>query len=416
MKILLIAYAFPPLLEPQSIRWAYLTRELAALGHEIDVLTISCPGSYDDLLYLISPRIRIFRVYPGIIEGTFLKAKSWILGSETAARDKTKTHRRIMRSLYWAARNGSNWALVPDLRTEWLLFSYRRLKRLIRTHPYDLILSSHEPGVSHILGYLAKKWSGARWIGDFGDPFVTVSTPRFRRPIDRKLEIFLLRRMDGVILTNEKLRAKFLEKYPFLIEGKVTAIPQGFDENPSLANVGRNRDFTLSYFGAFYQDFRSPKIFARALRRIPTCRLKFFLAGRNESFLTDFYGLGDRFEYKGLIPHREALARQRESDLLVNFGNRQDDQIPGKGFEYLGAGKPILQVSDVEDEFSLLIKRLKRGLVVRNDEKEIAEAIKYLYDLWEKDEIDAAFDLSLNGVRDYSWGRLAQKVDSFFKT
>ena len=144
--------------------------------------------------------------------------------------------------------------------------------------------------------------------------------------------------------------------------------------------------------------------------------MKFFLAGRNESFLTDFYGLGDRFEYKALIPHREALARQRESDLLVNFGNRQDDQIPGKGFEYLGAGRPILQVSDVEDEFSLLIRRLKRGLVVRNDEKEIAEAIEYLYDLWEKDEIDAAFDLSLSGVRDYSWKRLAQKVDSFFKT
>ena len=78
MNLLLIAYSFPPLLDGQSIRWAYLTRELAALGHEIDVLTISCPDTYDDLLYLISPRMRIFRLYPGIIEGTFLKAKSWV--------------------------------------------------------------------------------------------------------------------------------------------------------------------------------------------------------------------------------------------------------------------------------------------------------------------------------------------------
>jgi hypothetical protein len=125
--------------------------------------------------------------------------------------------------------------------------------------------------------------------------------------------------------------------------------------------------------------------------------------------------LDGRFEYKGLIPHREALALQRESDLLINFANRQDYQIPGKGFEYLGAMKPVLQISDGDDEFSRLIKKLNRGLVVRNREKEIADSIKYLYDLWAEDKIDTVFNLSPDGVRDYSWEILAKKVDQFLK-
>ena len=250
---------------------------------------------------------------------------------------------RLLRSFYRMGRNGCNQILIPDLKTEWLLFSYSRLKKLIRTRPYDLILSSHEPGVCHILGYLAKKWSGIRWIGDFGDPFIKFSSPKFRRPIDNKLELFLLRQMDGVILTNERLRARMIKKYPFLSDKKIMEISQGFDEHFPLSRGEKTRVFTLSYFGNFYQEFRSPKIFARALRRSSSLRLKFFLAGRNEPFLGDFYGLGDRFEYKGLIPHREALVRQREADLLVNFANLDDDMIPGKGFEYLGAGKPILQ-------------------------------------------------------------------------
>ena len=416
MKILLIAYAFPPLLEPQSLRWAYLTRELADLGHELDVFTISLPDTYDDLLYLISPRLRIFRVYPGIIEGLFFRAKSRLLGPDAAFSGVRKSNQFLfLRSLYRGLRKLSNWLLVPDLRTEWFFFAYGRLRKLIGRHSYDLILSSHEPGIDHIFGYLAKRWSGSRWVGDFGDPLVAAYTPGFRRPLDAGLEKFLLRRMDGVILTNERLKEKFLGKYPFLRKEKVMAIPQGFKAGPSCAAKDRNRSFTLSYLGAFYQDFRSPENFAKALRSLGNLNFTFVLAGRDEAFLKYFHGLDGRFEYKGLLPHREALALQRQSDLLVNFANRQEDQIPGKGYEYLGARKPILQISDGEDEFSLLVKRLNRGLVVRNREKEIADSIKYLHDLWAEDKTGAVFDLSLDAVRDYSWEVLASKIDRFLQ-
>jgi len=416
MKILLIAYAFPPLLEPQSLRWAYLTRELAVLGHKIDVLTIHLPKAYQDLLYLISPHIRIFRVYPGLIEGTFFKTKIRILGSETASTEKRRSPRFILlKFFYRLLRNFSNEILIPDLRTEWFPFAYGKLRGLVRDHKYDLVLSSHEPGIDHILGYFAKKWSGSRWIGDFGDPIVSVYTPQYRRTLDSRLEKFLLKHMDGVVVTNGRLKAKFLHTYEFLNDRKIMVLHQGFDATFSLNKTERNRVFTLSYLGAFYEDFRSPMNLANALLKLRDVNFKFVLAGRNELFIKYFKGLGKKFEYQGLIPHREALVLQQGSDLLINIANRQDYQIPGKGYEYLGAMTPILQISDTEDEYSRLIKQINRGFVVRNNEFEIADLITSLYHLWEKDELRSYFNLSADGVRDFSWQNLTHKFDQFLK-
>lgn len=44
MRFLLIAYEFPPSPSPQSLRWAYLARELVARGHRVKVLTIHLGG------------------------------------------------------------------------------------------------------------------------------------------------------------------------------------------------------------------------------------------------------------------------------------------------------------------------------------------------------------------------------------
>ena len=38
LRILLIAYEFPPSPSPQSLRWAYLANRLVAAGHDVHVL------------------------------------------------------------------------------------------------------------------------------------------------------------------------------------------------------------------------------------------------------------------------------------------------------------------------------------------------------------------------------------------
>ena len=44
MRILLVAYDFPPIPSPQALRWAYLVRELALAGHDVHVLAPDVMG------------------------------------------------------------------------------------------------------------------------------------------------------------------------------------------------------------------------------------------------------------------------------------------------------------------------------------------------------------------------------------
>lgn len=82
MRILLIAYEFPPSASPQSLRWAYLARELAHKGHDLHVLTIDLGGQTPGLPEL-PDSITIHRTYAGPFRGLF------------AMRRKLRARRRV---------------------------------------------------------------------------------------------------------------------------------------------------------------------------------------------------------------------------------------------------------------------------------------------------------------------------------
>ena len=66
MRLLLIAYEFPPSPSPQSLRWTYLVRELALQGHEVHVLTADLGGTTPGLPPL-PDSVRVHRTFPGLL-------------------------------------------------------------------------------------------------------------------------------------------------------------------------------------------------------------------------------------------------------------------------------------------------------------------------------------------------------------
>ena len=73
MRILLVAYEFPPSPSPQSLRWAYLARKLQALGHDVHVLAPDLPGKGEGLPDIGG--LVVHRVHAGPIVG-FIAARS----------------------------------------------------------------------------------------------------------------------------------------------------------------------------------------------------------------------------------------------------------------------------------------------------------------------------------------------------
>jgi hypothetical protein len=413
-RILIIAYAYPPLMEAQSIRWAHFSKELVKKGNEVDVLTIRLPGYYNDGLYLIRD-VSVHRTYPGPIQNLFFHTKAALRVEDHSYQQRRGgiTH-QYLRAGYDTLRRVMNFILIPDLRTEWFLFAVLKLLRLMNKRRYDIVISSHEPGVDHLLGFLAKAFYQFQWIGDFSDPMFTFYTPKLRRPIDKRVQAALLKRMDRVLVTNRRLREDFLTQYPFLTGERVSVLTQGFDNGfwkESDMTVSDKKKLRLVYTGTFYRDERDPLELFKALKDLKGTDVEFVIAGRNDEVIgnaKELGLLGSRVTYLGYLKYAESIRAQYEGDVLVHIGNKSSNQVPGKIYEYLGARKPILAIlENPDDEIRDLVLRLERGVVTPNESSKIKEAVSLLYELYKGGKLYSSFNLSLEGVAQYSWRSLS---------
>ncbi len=413
MKILLIAYSFPPFIDAQSFRWYYLSNALAELGIEIDVITIKHPIE-DKTSWDLHKNIRIFRIYPGPIEFFALRAKRNIgVDGEGNKEIRKSVKFKIMKSSYWGIRNFVGNLLPGDIRTEWFPFAIKFIKENIDIKKYDYLITSHEPWIDSLLGlYFKKRDAQIRWIADFGDPYVAPYTPRHKLWFEKYFEKWIYENASALIFTNGKVIEHLLNKYHFLKNKKLLVIEQGFSYRLCAEREKegyKNKIFTLTYTGTFYRDFRNPSNLIKALSMLDF-EYKFSLAGRNEKFIKDFKILGDHFEFLGLVDHFKILKLQKESDVLIHLANKKSSiQIPGKFYEYLGALKPILSINcDSKDPTRKLVKELKCGLSCKDDPVEIKNAIEFLYGKWKDNENICR--INVEDISHYSWEKKAQMI------
>ncbi|MBM4277114.1 MAG: glycosyltransferase family 4 protein [Deltaproteobacteria bacterium] len=407
MKILLIAYSFPPLQDPQSLRWYYLSNALSELGMEIDVLTVQHP---EKQAWPFHKNIRIFRIFPGPVEYIALRAK-WDMGVEANGNEKIRRSARfkILKSLYWGARKLGGHVLPGDIRTEWFPLVLRYIAKYIELKKYHYILTSHEPWVDSLLGlYLKVKHPKIKWIADFGDPYVALYTPRHKLFFENRFEKSIYEKADMLIFTHPQVVHHLDRKYPFIRDKKIVLIAQGFSYGLSREGKhveSRNKIFTMTYAGTFYRDFRNPSNLIQALSKLEF-DYRFLLIGRNEGFLKDFEAIGEKCEFLGYMDHFKVLHLERESDVLIHLSNRNGVQIPGKIYEYLGSRRPILCITNnTLDKTGDLIKDLKMGIATPDHPDEIKQAIERLYRGWKKEK--GRVDISFEKLYDYSWEKKA---------
>ena len=418
-QILMISYSYPPLMEAQSIRWAHLSKELIKKGNQLDVLTIKLPSYYGDGLYLVRGA-SIHRTYPGPVQGLFFRTKATLRVEDKSYQEKRDSlPHQFLRGCYDALRKFMNLVLIPDLRTEWFPFAVPGLLQLMNKKQYDIVISSHEPGVDHLLGFVAKALYKTYWIGDFSDPMVTFYTPKVRQPIDKRIQGILLKKMDRILVTNQRLKENFLAQYPSLTRDRITVLTQGFDDEfwkgMEVTRTYRKK-LRLVYTGTFYRKERDPSELFRALSQIQEEEIELIIAGRNDDFVADAKRLGllaNKVTFLGYLRYEDSIRVQNEGDVLVHIGNQSPNQVPGKVYEYLGARKPILAIfKNPNDESKDLILRLDRGVVTPDESLKIKDTLLFLLYLFQKEKLYSSFNLSLEEVCQYSWSSLSNLLVS----
>jgi glycosyltransferase involved in cell wall biosynthesis len=410
VKALLIAYEFPPILAAQSLRWYYLANELAEQGVDIEVLCPDMPAARA-FQAQFHPGIVVHRTWPGPFVGFSQKLASKTTGGQgvTSAQEAAGARSLSLRA-YQALRKLLDAVLYPDVRTEWYPYARQQLRRLIDSGGFDVVISSHEPGVDLLLGLWAKKRYGLPWLVDLADPLLAPYSPSWRRWLDKRVERRVLANADGVLVTTPKLIDLLARRHGEDLRTRCHVVAQGFpDVQISEVSVGeRQSTLEIVYTGTFYHRFRNPAPFAEALRRIKRDDIRLTVVGDNAAFEHLFTGIGN-VRFLGKADHFACLSMQRQASVLLNIGNSQDFQIPGKVYEYLGAGPPILHIrANASDQGATLVEATGAGLVADNNVESIAAAVEQLYQAWRSGTLAHVANRREDMIDQHSWRQRAK--------
>ena len=306
---------------------------------------------------------------------------------ERAARTAALTYRRV---------------LVPDENVTWNATAIPSAIRIVRNEGIDVVLTTSPPNSVHLVGAAAKRATGVKWVADLRDSM--------SRNADRRIESVAARLKERTQETIARLVARYADASvaitPFIAEelralqprAPVTVIANGadFDELAGL-EYSRGERFRITHTGAFFGK-RSPRKFLEAFARAN-------LGDAVARFVGDFraadrewaetLGLGERLELHPFVPHRRALALQRDSDALLLLL----PEVPGRGaavpsgklYEYLAAERPILAAVPPAGAAAELIREAQAGVVVPPDDVDaIEKALRDLHSRWRAGTLDGA--------------------------
>jgi len=418
MRILLIAYEFPPISSAQSLRWAKLAGELSDQGHDVTVLTTNF-RVVNKLTPDLKAELTVIRTCPGIfmsltnrIQARFFSAKRRDVPDGILVQSKPMFIR-----LYRRLRGILNQVVFPDLRTEWYPFARVAIGHLLRSgYKPDLVVGSHEPAIDIELAIHASRSFGAPSIADLGDPIDTVYSPKWRRRLDRLYEASLIRRVDGITVTIEEARQVLSNRHKAKID-KFAVVPQGFDRCAApepRSTIAFNRAcLNIVFTGTLYEKFRYPRFFLKKLREQSEVRL--WIIGNLVGEFPEIEN-SESISFLGTLQYSAVREIQMMADVLLSVANKQSEQIPGKIFEYFGAQRPILHVSfGGDDPTAAMIHKYKRGWMVRDADRDCTAVLGDIKARWRSNSLEELLDLDSALLSEFSWAKRAEQFIDFAK-
>ena len=255
--------------------------------------------------------------------------------------------------------------LVPDSKILWKHAVVRKVAQLLRQEHFDVLYTTSPPHSVQVIGKMLAERFGLKWIADFRDSWaggVVVHEPtKVQKICNRKLQQSVLRSTDKAVAVSEGIAKELAQKAD---DSKVHVITNGFDPDDFPESV-KSDVFTFCHCGSI-TNFSNPDYFLLAVASFFTeypdykDKIRFQFVGYDAlgtfTETVERLQLSDVIEYLGYQSHHRALKYVVRADALVLIarGGSHSHFIPGKVFEYIGARKPILAMSNVSDTLRLL--------------------------------------------------------------
>ena len=217
---------------------------------------------------------------------------------------------------------------IPDPRCFWIRPSVRFLRKYLKRHPVDIIISTGPPHSMHLIAMKLARTTGLPWIADFRDPwtrmfyFKHLPMCGWAVRLHKHLEKKVLDRASAVVAVSPPVQQDFRG----MTGTRVELITNGYDESDfSDTVVEQDGYFNITHTGLFAADGNPEtlwKVLADKCASDPefSQMLRIRLAGKTDRAVAESIaaaGLGRHLRDNGYQPHQVAVKEQKSASVLL---------------------------------------------------------------------------------------------------
>jgi len=378
-KVLFITYYWPPS-GKASLQWPLkIIKHLPKFGWQPVVLTVENDTFSDkdetflkqiaeDLKVIKTKAFEPFNLYKKF---TGKEKDSNLIASETiSTKNKSLAHRLSI----WIRMN----LFIPDARIGWYFPAVKGGADFINDEKIDAIVSVGPPHTTHLIGKKLSVKYNLPHIPVFIDPWVDIAyyqnftRNRLTIQIDNYLEKSVLENAASSVFITETMKEDYQKKYPFL-RNKAHVLYWGYSEEDfDNIKLKENTDGekVLVHAGNLFSYQNPAKLWQQIKKEIDSgnpVRIKFIGTVDNEIVKSiSSAGLDPYTNYLGFLPYKKMLTEICNADFLLVCVT-EPRHVPGKLFEYLRTGKPIIAYGDNNEEVKRILEESNAGMIFGYD-------------------------------------------------
>jgi len=374
-KVLFITYYWPPS-GKASLHWPLkIIKHLPDFGYVPVVLTVNEDKfSHNDDTFIneIPESVKVLRsntIEPFDFYKKFTgKSKDdQLISSETISTDNKSTAHRIS---LWIRLN----IFIPDARVGWYFPAVKAGSSLLEIEKIDAVISVGPPHSTHLIGKKLSSKFSVPFVPAFIDPWTDIAyyknlkRNKLTLAIDNKLEKSVMKNSSAVVFVTQTMKEDYEKKYPF-IKTKSNLLYWGYSEEDFTGISYKEKydsEKVIVHAGNMFS-YQNPVDFWKEIKKEIDCgtrlRLKFIgtVAPEVKESITQA-GLKDYSEYAGFLPYKKMLEEICSADYLLVCAT-EPRHVPGKLFEYLRTGKPIIAFGDNNEEVKNILKDANAGMI-----------------------------------------------------
>jgi glycosyltransferase involved in cell wall biosynthesis len=268
---------------------------------------------------------------------------------------------------------------IPDHESGWFVPAVARGLWSCRRWRPDVVYSSSPPWTGQVVAAALAGALRRPWMADFRDPWARAPW-RVRREFVKRangaLERMVVRRAAAILFVTRANHDEFAAFYGPQTAQRFQIVPNGCDpsEFATVDAAPSPSRFVLLHAGTLY-GARNPlpliRALAQALARGAIARDAFRLRllgpvslGVDLAAECRRLGVDDLVELMPRVTRGESLREMRSATALLLVQPVTTVSVPGKAYEYLAAGRPLLALSE-EGETAELVRASGIGISVR---------------------------------------------------